>query len=127
LLAEPSLGINDCDRQLADIEHRLEDQALHQIPDLKLRAAAIICWAIMRFPAGKRLAPFMAEIVPVLERHGELRLTPEVCEKLLSMSAATIDRLLAHDRRRLEIKGRTGTKPGTLLKNTIPIRTLVPP
>ncbi len=80
-------------------------------------------WAIMSFPAGKRLAPFIAEIVPVLERHGELRLTPEVRQKLLSMSAATIDRLLAHDRRHLEIKGRTGTKPGTLLKNTIPIRT----
>jgi len=39
------------------------------------------------------------------------------------MSAATIDRLLAHDRKRLAIKGRSGTKPGTLLKGSIPIKT----
>jgi IS30 family transposase len=39
------------------------------------------------------------------------------------MSAATIDRRLAGKRKRLELKGRSGTKPGTLLKSQIPIRT----
>ena len=33
-------------------------------------------WAVMSFATGKRLAPFMAEIVPVLERHGELSVPP---------------------------------------------------
>lgn len=41
----------------------------------------------------------------------------------MQISAATIDRLLAQDRRRLQIRGRSRTKPGTLLKHQIPIRT----
>jgi hypothetical protein len=80
-------------------------------------------WATLNGPSGKRLAPFMAEIVHVLERHGELALSPDVRAKLLRISAATIDRMLAAERVRLRIKGRSGTKPGTLLKRQIPIRT----
>jgi hypothetical protein len=80
-------------------------------------------WAVLDGPCGKRLAPFLPEIVRVMERCGELDLTPEVREKLLRVSAATIDRLLAPDRRRLRVKGRSGTKPGSLLKHRIAIRT----
>ena len=43
--------------------------------------------------------------------------------KLRKISASTIDRLLKRERKKLEIKGRKGTKPGTLLKHKIPIRT----
>lgn len=93
------------------------------IYDEAVKEALRCVWAVMSFPAGKRLAPFMAEIVPILEHHGELQLNPEVRRKLLRMSPATIDRLLAHDRKRMEIKGRSGTKPGTLLKKSIPIKT----
>ncbi len=82
-----------------------------------------VVWATLNGPAGKRLAPFMAEIVEALERWGELELTPELREKLLRISAATIDRLLAPERRRLRVKGRSGTKPGSILKRQIPIRT----
>ena len=39
------------------------------------------------------------------------------------MSAATIDRRLAGERKRLQLRGRSGTKPSTLLKSQIPIRT----
>lgn len=80
-------------------------------------------WAILDFPAGKRLAPFLPEIVPVLERHGEIELLPGARAKLLTISAATIDRLLTPQRKRLQLKGRSGTKPGSLLKNAIPIKT----
>ena len=44
-------------------------------------------------------------------------------EKLLRISAATIDRLLAPERRKLALRARSGTQPGTLLKHQIPIRT----
>jgi len=74
-------------------------------------------------PSGKRLAPFMAEIVEALERAGELHLVPELRQKLLRMSSATIDRMLAPERRRLRVRGRSGTKPGSILKRQIPIRT----
>jgi hypothetical protein len=39
------------------------------------------------------------------------------------MSAATIDRRLAGDRASLQLKGRCHTKPGSLLKSQIPMRT----
>ena len=80
-------------------------------------------WLILDCISGKRLSPFLPEIVPILERHGELCLDDDTRQKLLSMSAATIDRRLAEDRRRLDIKGRSGTKPGSLLKRNIPIKT----
>jgi hypothetical protein len=80
-------------------------------------------WAILDFPAGKRLAPFLPEILPILEKHDEIDLLPEVREKLLTISSATIDRLLAAERKRLKLKGRTGTKPGSLLKKAIPVKT----
>jgi hypothetical protein len=52
-------------------------------------------WAILDAPAGKRLAPFMTEILDALERHREIELEPEVRDRLLRISAAMIDRLLA--------------------------------
>jgi hypothetical protein len=80
-------------------------------------------WATLGAPAGKRLAPFLPEIVEVMERVGELEVSPEVRSKLRRISAATIDRALEGDRRHLQVKGRSGTKPGSILKGQIPIRT----
>jgi hypothetical protein len=80
-------------------------------------------WATLNGPSGKRLAPFMTEAVEALERHGELSLEADVRAKLLRMSSATMDRMLAPERRRLQVRGRSGTKPGSILKRQIPIRT----
>jgi hypothetical protein len=82
-----------------------------------------VVWAVMDAPAGKRMAPFLPEIVDRLRACGELRISDEIRELLVSMSAATIDRRLAGERARLRLKGRSGTKPGSLLKSQIPIRT----
>jgi hypothetical protein len=87
------------------------------------KAALTTCWAILNFPTGKRLHPFLPELVERLEAHGEQHLEPTVRDQLVQMSAASIDRFLAAERRRLEVKGRSGTKPGTLLKQPIPVRT----
>lgn len=80
-------------------------------------------WVILDLICGKRLKSALPEVVPKLERWGELKLTAEVREKLLRMSAATIDRLLASERKKMELRSRSGTKPGTLLKHQVPIRT----
>lgn len=80
-------------------------------------------WYIMDCICGKRLAPILREIVLRLERFGEINLSEEVRQKLFAISAASIDRLLAKERKKYQIKGRCNTKPGTLLKNQIPIRT----
>lgn len=74
---------------------------------------------------GKRLAPFLNELVPALEAEGVLRIDPAVREPLLAMSAATIDRRLRPFRRQLR-RGLGTTKPGTLLKQQVPIRTYTP-
>jgi len=80
-------------------------------------------WAIMDYICGKRLAPVLKEIVIRLERFREINISDEVREKLFRISPATIDRLLAKERKKQQIKGRSNTKPGTLLRNQIPIRT----
>ena len=69
------------------------------------------------------MAPYLAEIVPTLERLGELTLDGETRRKLIGISPATIDRMLAPARKRYQLRARSQTKPGTLLKHQIPIRT----
>lgn len=80
-------------------------------------------WVIMDCICGKRLKPVLGEILRKLEEHNEVRFRAVIKRKLLRISAATIDRLLSADRKRLALKGRSHTKPGTLLKHQIPIRT----
>ena len=80
-------------------------------------------WSICDGICGKRLGPYLSEIIPVLERCGEIKLSQQVRDKLLQISPATIDRLLAGVRKEYQLKARSQTKPGTLLKHQIPIRT----
>jgi hypothetical protein len=80
-------------------------------------------WVICDGICGKRLAPYLREIVSTLGRLGELTLDAEVRRKLIRISPATIDRLLAPARKRYQLRARSQTKPGTLLKHQIPIRT----
>ncbi len=71
---------------------------------------------------SKRLRAALDVELPRLHETGFLQMSPECYQKLLQVSPATIDRLLA--RRRLGVaKSRGFTKPGTLLKDRIPIRT----
>ena len=91
--------------------------------DEKVQTALVRLWRIMDYICGKRLQPSLPELITVLERHNEFRCDRETRAKLLRISAASIDRLLKPERRKYELRGRTGTKPGTLLKKQIPIRT----
>lgn len=81
------------------------------------------CWRVGRYPAGKRLAPMLDALVPMLRRDGELDLSDAEAELLVAMSAATIDRRLKGARVLAGFSGRSHTKPGSLLKSQIPIRT----
>lgn len=75
---------------------------------------------------GKRLVAALPAVVPALEAEGALRLTPDVRIALLGISAATIDRRLAVARARARPRGLGTTKPGSLLKQQVPIRTYTP-
>jgi len=86
-------------------------------------AALTVCWTVLGMPAGKRLAPMLAELVAVLRHFGELDIDEDTASLLVSMSAATVDRRLASERAKYRLKGRCTTKPGSLLKSQIPVRT----
>lgn len=88
-----------------------------------LLPALIRCSVLLRAPAGKIMAPFMGVLVPLLRAEGEINLTDDQAELLSGISAATIDRMLAGERQRMRLRGRSRTKPGSLLKHQIPIRT----
>lgn len=79
-------------------------------------------WEICGRICSKRLKPFLPEIIGVLERHQEVSLSAEVKALLLSMSRATIDRCLKGARYEKQ-HGLSTTKPGSLLKSAIAVRT----
>jgi Integrase core domain len=85
--------------------------------------ALVFLWKTCDCIGSKRLHPFLRELVSVLETHGELRLPDDTKRLVLAMSRATVDRLLAPVRREHRPHGRSTTKPGTLLRKSIPIRT----
>jgi hypothetical protein len=72
---------------------------------------------------GKLLVGAMSGLVEALERHGELRLGAAEREALLSMSAATMGRLLRPARRAIGRQPRRTSPTTTGLKAQIPIRT----
>ncbi len=70
------------------------------------------------------MTPFLGEMVTRLRACGELDISDETAvTAVLDVSAATIDRRLAGERQRMQLKGRSGTKPGSLLKSQIPMPT----
>lgn len=90
---------------------------------LAVQQALISCWRAANGICSKRLVPYLPELVAVLERQGELRLEQQTKTRLLTLSPATADRLLQTERQRSKPHGLGTTKPGTLTKDAIPIRT----
>ncbi len=80
-------------------------------------------WQILDYPSSKRLVPYLPIFLEKVEELGLFPLTPETREKLLHISSSTIDRLLKKEKWRWRLKRRGCTKPGTLLKSRIPVRT----
>lgn len=79
-------------------------------------------WLTANLPCSKRLKAMIPSWLPGYETlFGSL--APDVRDKLQSISASTIDRVLKHTRIMHTRHGRTTTKPGTLLRNRIPIAT----
>lgn len=84
-------------------------------------------WAFAGGISGKYLAAVMGLQLMLLERSGELvpgkaGYSDQVCDELLAMSPATIDRYLAPARAKDPLRGITTTTPGPLLRNSITVR-----
>lgn len=82
-----------------------------------------MAWETTDHLCSKRLQPFLPELVPILRRYGNRHISAEVADKLCRMSTSTIDRVLGPWRRSASHHRFSLTKPGTLLKEAIPIKT----
>jgi len=90
---------------------------------LESMAALKVAWEATDRLCSKRFHPFVPEMVGILKRNGELDVTEEAEGQLYRMSPSTIDRILRRWRGDGVRRGLSTTKPGTLLKHSIPIRT----
>jgi hypothetical protein len=90
---------------------------------LEAMAALKVAWEASDRLCSKRFHPFLPELVGILKRTSELSVTEGAEGQLYRMSPSTIDRLLRRWRRNGTRRGLSTTKPGTLLKNSIPVRT----
>jgi hypothetical protein len=80
-------------------------------------------WEAADRPCGKRLAPFLRELVGCLERHGEIAVDPVVRAKLVRLAPATVDRLLAPLKREGRRRPLTQSASADALKALVPLRT----
>jgi len=90
--------------------------------DERVEQALVSLWKVANKICAKRLVPFLPELVSSMERHGHLSLPTDVRKRLLTISPATADRLLARERRQTQ-RGLSTTRPGSLLKKQIRGRT----
>ena len=86
--------------------------------------ALVRCWALLDGIASKRLAAALPRLLAALERLDRLEMSVEARDQLLTMSPATMDRHLQPYRQGLiAANGIAHTKPGSLLKSSIPLKT----
>ena len=95
--------------------NRLYDEAVRQALTLLWEAADRVC--------GKRLKALIPMLVDAMERHGHLDLDPVIKTKLLQVSAATIDRILAAARLHIDGQRKRRKGVGAAIRRSIPVRT----
>jgi hypothetical protein len=90
--------------------------------DEAIRQPILTMWYAANQICSKRLVPFIPDLLAALENFGHLYVPDEVRKGLLTISASTVDRLLESTRRETR-KGLSTTRPGSLLKRQIKVRT----
>lgn len=80
-------------------------------------------WKLLGWIASKRIKPSLRLAVDQLIKAGKITLSNKDRKRFVGMSPATMDRIMKKYKKKPKIKGRSYTKPGTLLKSQIPIRT----
>jgi len=106
---------------------RVVDRSLprhgRRIYDEAVREALVVLWEAADRICGKRLKPLIPLLIPAMERHGHLALDEEVRIRLLSISAATIDRALAPVRAGASGGRRRRNAHSSAVRRSVPIRT----
>lgn len=83
-------------------------------------------WMTSNYLCADRLHPFIPELLKVLLKYHEIEVDDNQKKLLLSVSRSTVGRLLSPVRREMFGKGKSTTRPGTLLKHQIPTQTYTP-
>ncbi|MGJ7558862.1 hypothetical protein ACSFBI_33335 [Variovorax sp. RB3P1] len=96
-------------------KNRLYDEAVRQ--------ALITLWEASDRVCGKRLKTLIPILVVAMERHGHLQLDPDVRNRLMQISAATIDRTLAATRASIDGQRKRRTGVGAAIRRSVPVRT----
>ena len=99
----------------ARARNRLYDEAVRQALTMLWEAADRVC--------GKRLKALLPMLVDAMERHGHLDLDPVIRAKILQISAATIDRVLAGARSHIDGQRKRRKGVGAAIRRSIPVRT----
>jgi hypothetical protein len=89
--------------------------------DEAVRAALIVLWEASDRVCGKRLRALLPILLPALERNGHLHLGEAMRQKILAMSASTIDRLLRVPRSATRLKKARRAMPAA--RRRVPVRT----
>jgi len=91
--------------------------------DRDVREALIVLWEASERLCSKRLRPLIPVLLPALERHGQLDLNDLLRSKLMTVSPATIDRLLTEVR--LVARGGQRRRAGlsSAVRRSVPVRT----
>ena len=99
----------------ASARNRLYDQAVRQALTILWEAADRVC--------GKRLKALIPVLVDAMERHGHLDMDPMIRSKVLQVSAATIDRMLAAARLHIDGQRKRRKGVGSAIRRSIAVRT----
>lgn len=89
----------------------------------EVAAALVQIWEAGDRMCGKLLAAAMPDLLPALERHGELQVSADVRRLLLMASAASIDRLLRRHRTHGYRQPARQTPAAATLRERVPVRT----
>jgi len=91
--------------------------------DEGVRQALIVLWEAADRLCGKRLKALIPMLMDAMERHGHLRLDATIKDRLLSVSAATIDRALRGTRDQIVGRRKRRVGVGAAIRRSIPLRT----
>ncbi len=106
-----------------DVAKPSKERGHDRIYDEAVHLALIVLWEAADRICGKRLKAALSLLIVAMERHGRLALDPCVRQRLLTISAATIDRLLAPTRGEGVGYRRRRGGINSALRQSIPIRT----
>jgi hypothetical protein len=95
----------------------------NRLYDEAVREALTLLWEASDRVCGKRLKALIPKLVDAMERHGHLDLDLVIKAKLLEVSAATIDRMLANARLQIDGQRKRRKGVGSAIRRSVPVRT----